>query len=187
MKHSEFMTAIEEIYGEYKSPLLKKMTAIYLKEHFRESELENVFKSVMIKVNPKYKTPPSPADFEDIFPRGNSEAEALKWYELLSATGCSLDNVIISDLRARNAIVSLGGWVAFCMRNPIYEELHRKKFVEAFNKPSDHECGMLFGRSSKRETRQPLMFGDKEICRLMYEEFKQIQNTVKGEIEWQKL
>lgn len=187
MDHVKFMANVIEIYGEYKPEIMENITMQYIKNRFKESDLDGVFNAVIIKVNPKYKTPPSPADFEEHFPRENIESIAIQWFEKLSATGCSLDNVIISDLRARNAIVSLGGWVAFCMRNPIYEELHRKKFVEAFNKPSDHECGMLFGRSSKRETRQPLMFGDKEICRLMYEEFKQIQNTVKGEIEWQKL
>lgn len=187
MRYAEFMTAITDCYDNYKSPILETITFKYIKERFQESDLENVFSTLIIKVNPKYKTPPSPADFEEHFPRGNSEAEAHKWYELLSATGCSLDNVIISDSRARNAVVSFGGWVAFCQRNSVYEELHRKKFVESFIKLPDYECGMLFGQSSRRETRIPLMFGDKETCQLMYEEFKQIQNTVKGEIEWQKL
>ena len=71
MNYPEFMTAIEQTYGSYSAPILKTMTAKYIMEQYKECDLDNIFGTIIIKVNPKFKTPPSPADFEEFFPRVN--------------------------------------------------------------------------------------------------------------------
>lgn len=173
MKHSEFMTALTDCYGPYKSELLEKITFKYIKERFNESELEAVFGLITIRVNPKFRTPPCHADFEEFFPRESLEAEANKWYNELSATGNSLDNVMIPDIRAYKAIQSFGGWADFCQRNPDYEGLHRKNFVENFIKYShektEEQPRVLYGESTKKFIKAPLMFGNKELCQQLIE------------------
>lgn len=166
MKHTEFMTAIVECYSPYQSKILEQITFKYVKERFQESELENVFSGLIIKLNSKFKTPPSPADFEDIFPRYNVEFEANEWYNKLSATGCSLDNIIISDNRAEKALEGFGGWPAFCQRSPEYEGLHRRKFVELYIKAqrTDDQPKLIYGESSRKYEKPALIFGDKQKC-----------------------
>ena len=166
MKYAEFMTAITDCYDNYKSPILEQITFKYIKDRFKESDLEGIFSTLIIKVNPKYKTPPSPADFEEIFPRFNIDVEAAEWFNKLSSTGNSLDNIMISDNRAEQAIEAFGGWVAFCQRSPEYEGLHRKRFIEAFIKAikKDEDPKIIYGESSQKFKKLPLIFGDKEMC-----------------------
>lgn len=167
MTYSEFMALLIDIYGDYKSPRLKQITAAYIQQNYSEPELENVFAKLIIKLNPKYKTPPSPADFEEIFTsQTDLEGEAQEWFNRLNATGNSLDNIIVSNIRAHKALKSMGGWVEFCIRNPDYENLHRKRFVEAYVKaqPEGTPC-LMYGESSNKHSKQPLMFGDPAACR----------------------
>lgn len=182
MRYAEFMTAITDCYDNYKSPILETITFKYIKERFQESDLENVFSTLIIKVNPKYKTPPSPAEFEEIFPRFNIDVEANEWYNKLSATGNSLDNIIISDNRAEQALESFGGWVYFCQRSPEYEGLHRKKFIELFIKAvrCEDQPKIIYGDSSRKFEKQPLIFGDKEKCLAIVnkEEIKMIDTDI---------
>ena len=70
MNHNQFMAAAIEIYGPYKSDALQKITYTYIRERFSESELDERFATLVKRLNPKYKTPPSPADFEELFWRG---------------------------------------------------------------------------------------------------------------------
>lgn len=164
MKYSEFFTAIEDIYTPYTSEILKKLAIKYVKERWQEAEIDNIIAMLTVRHDPKYKTPPSPATFEECFPRINLEAEASRWFDMLSRTGNSLDHVMISDLRAQEAIKSFGGWPAFCQRKPEDEHWHRKNFISAYMKavPEGHPH-ILFG-DGVRKNKPPLMFGDKEIC-----------------------
>ena len=167
MTYSEFMALIIDIYGDYKSARLKQITAAYIQQNYSESDLENVFAKLMIKLNPKYKTPPSPADFEEIFTsQTDLEGEAQEWFNKLNATGNSLDNVIVSNVRAHKALESMGGWVEFCRRNPEYDNLHRKRFVESYVKAQPEGTPrLMYGESAQKYDKQPLMFGDPAACR----------------------
>ena len=165
MTYSEFMAGIIDIYTDYQSPILKKLTANYIKERWQESELDTILAMLTVKHDPKYKTPPSPATFEESFPRQNLESEASRWFDMLTRTGNSLDHVIISDVRAQEAVQSFGGWPAFCQRKPEDEHWHRKNFIAAYMKavPGENVPQMLFGESTRRD-KTPLMFGDRDLC-----------------------
>jgi len=172
MAHKKFIAALIEIYGDYASEKLEDMTYLYLQERFKESELDNVFKTIIIKVNPKFKTPPSPADFEEFFPRLNMESLASAWYDNICKTGNSLDNVIISDYRAYKALQSMGGWINFCQRatenkGQSLEGIHRNNFISAYCKviiDPNESIKIMYGDSSKKFEKQPLFIGDKEVC-----------------------
>lgn len=170
MQYNDFMTAITDIYGDYKSEILEQITVKYIRERFKEPELDKVMSTLLLKLNPKYKTPPSPADFEEIFFAKSDrdyEAEAHEWWNTLTRTGCSLDDVVISDLRAQACIEDFGGWAEFCQRDPQYESLHQQKFTKWFimysHKLPDREAKVLLGDSTRR--REPLMFGLKDECK----------------------
>ena len=184
MKHTEFMAAIVECYSPYQSKILEQLTFKYIKERFKESELENILGIITTKVNPKFKTAPTHADFEEHFPKVNLESEAHEWYNKLSSTGCSLDNVIISEIRAIKAIESFGGWSEFCSRSPEYEELHRKNFVKNYCQvvTGENQIYLMYGDSSRKYEKQPLIFGNKEICLAIIDNkdkpLKEIENMV---------
>jgi hypothetical protein len=186
LKHIEFIKAVSEYYGEYSSKLVERMTFEYIQDRFKESDLENVFKTIIIKVNPKFKTPPSPADFEEFFPRVNLESEAHKWYDRLNNTGCSLDNIIVSDIQAEKALDAFGGWIGFCSRKPDNEVWDRKNFVTAYINaiPGNDQPSIIYGDSSRKYEKTPLIFGDKEICKSIIDNREKplelIDNMVSG-------
>ena len=192
MNHITFMTRIVEIYGPYDSKVLEKITLAYIKDKFQESELKKVFDMIIIKVNPKFKFCPSPADFEEIFFSKNHEAEALEWWGRLTRTGNSLDNVDITDIRAQAVIEDFGGWTEFCQRSPETEHFHQAKFIKWFvmysKQAPERQRRVLIGDSVK--SRQPLVFGDKSQALQISEDEKPIEGIKELSEEltkWQKL
>ena len=185
MNYVEFMSAITDIYGKYNSDILKKITVQYVMKRWKEPELESVMEKLLSVKSAKYKTPPDPAEFEEIFPQLNLESEASRWFDTLTRTGNSLDHVIISDVRAQEAVQSFGGWPAFCQRKPEDEHWHRKNFIAAYMKavPGENIPQILFGESTRRD-KAPLMFGDRDLCAVALEyqqseSFKLIDNMTK--------
>jgi hypothetical protein len=177
------MTMATDIYTDYKSPALKQMTAMYIKEHFTEQQLDKTMATLLVKLNPKYKTPPSPADFEEIFftkSAGNYEADAVKIYNEITATGCSLDHVIISDIRGQKALEKVfGTWPEFCRRNPDDEQWHRKNFIKAYcdcEVTQDEIPRIMYGDSTCRD-RPPNMYGNKGECK-KYLEYSKPEGAV---------
>ena len=166
MKHAEFLTTLIECYGQYNSKILERLVYEYIKERFKESELDNVIKKILAVKKTQYKVPPDIADFEEHFPTANIDQIAGEWYDKISRTGNSLDNVIISDIRAQKALQSIGGWCSFCQRNPEYENLHRKNFISAYSKivvDSNEQPCIMYGESTRRD-KEPLLIGDRQKC-----------------------
>lgn len=183
MQYNDFMTAITDIYGDYKSEILEQITVKYIRERFKEPELDKVMSTLLLKLNPKYKTPPSPADFEEIFFAKSDrdyEAGAVKIYNEITATGCSLDHIIISDIRGQKALEKVfGTWPDFCRRDPDDEQWHRKNFIKAYCEcevEPDEIPRIMYGDSSNRN-RIPNVYGDKDECR-KYLEYSKPEGSV---------
>lgn len=180
MKHIEFLSAVIKVYGEYSSDILQDMTMEYIKTRWNESELDGIFKQLILKKSAKFKTPPDPAEFQELFFKQSDaqvEIEAAHFYDMLNNTGCSLDNIIVSDIRAQKALVSaFGSWPDFCQRNPESEQWHRKNFVAAFIKQhheaTDEQPSIMYGDSSQRLIKAPIPFGDKDKCLMLIEQQK---------------
>lgn len=169
MDHVKFMANVIEIYGAYRPEILEDITMQYIRNRFKESELEKVLQKLIMSKTTTYQNtrPPDAAEFEKIFTsQTDLEGEAQEWFNKLNATGTSLDNVIVSNIRAHKALESMGGWVEFCRRNPEYDNLHRKRFVEAYVKAQPEGTPrLMYGESSNKHRKQPLMFGDPAACR----------------------
>lgn len=181
MTYSEFMAGIIDVYTDYQSAILKKLTANYIKERWQEPELDNILAMLTVKHDPKYKTPPSPATFEEMFPRQNITTEAEWWWNEITRTGNSRDSVLIPDIRAQRSVESFGGWAAFCQRDPDNEHWHHKNFVDAFCKCKDSDTPhVLRGNSNYLKPRPPLLYGDKDKCKTILEYHK---NNTAGLIE----
>ncbi len=175
--YADFITQIEGVYGLY-NPAQKAELIIYLPAKIGESELKNLYWKIREEYSAVYKTPPDITQINNLLrkPEHSLEAEANIWYDKLTRTGNSLDNVIISDLRAQGAVEFFGGWAAFCQRNPEYESLHRKNFIGSFMKLDKEACtnihpAILYGESTRRN-KPPLMFGDKEKCSAILGSYK---------------
>ena len=167
MDHVKFMANVIQIYGAYKPEILEDITMQYIRIRFKESELEKVLQKLILSKPTRFNKPPDPAEFEEIFTsQTDLEGEAQEWFNKLNATGNSLDNIIVSNIRAHKALESMGGWVEFCRRNPEYDNLHRKRFVEAYVKAQPEGTPrLMYGESSNKHSKQPLMFGDPAACR----------------------
>lgn len=178
MNYVKFMSGVIEVYGPYNSEILESLTMSYIQERWKESELESVFKQLVLKKSAKFKTPPDPAEFEELFPRQSAkavEAEALKWWEELNRKTNSYRDCIISDVRAYKAIQTMGGWVWFCQRLKTDEngkdldQWARKQFVDLFKlyseNPPDEQIGILSGLGEMKK--QPVMIGNRDECLLI--------------------
>lgn len=175
MKYSEFMTALVEIYGPYRSHILEQLTARYIKNRFAEEELEKILMRLTLSKSAKYKTPPDPAEFEEIFARkeGDIEAEAIKWWDELNRNANSWRDCIISDIRVQAAVESMGGWIRFCTRMTRDETgrdidtWNRKQFIDLFKlysyNPPEKEMKVLHGYSDCRN--KAVLIGDTGKCR----------------------
>jgi hypothetical protein len=170
MKHAEFMSSIVGYYGAYEN---KFVEGIILKKiaTFPEKDLEPIFQKILSEI-PRRGDGQNPIDIarlNSLFIKSDRdyEAEAHEWWNTITRTGCSLDDVVISDLRAQACIEDFGGWSEFCQRDPQYESLHQQKFIKWFvmysHKLPDREAKVLLGDSTRR--REPLMFGLKDECK----------------------
>ncbi len=190
MNYKEFMTALVDVYGVYASPVLEKLTFKYVKERWIESDLEDVFKRLILLKSAKFKTPPDPAEFEELFFKKSgreSEAEALVWWDALNKKANSWRDCIISDIRAQAALESMGGWIWFCQRLKCDEngkdldQWHRRTFVDLFKlyteNPTDRSPRVFSGLSETVKT--PVMIGSAEECL----KIQQINNPVMQHIE----
>ena len=167
MKHSEFMSSIKSYYGKYENAFIEDVILKFALT-IPESELENAFNKILSNIPRKEnQNAVDIARLKKLFAESetNLEAEASRWFDALTRTGNSLDHVIISDVRAQEAVQSFGGWPAFCQRKPEDEHWHRKNFIDAYKKavPGENVPQMLFGESTRRD-KTPLMFGDRDLC-----------------------
>ena len=190
MTYNEFLSACENVYGNYQSEILKRFTAQFVKENFKEDELESVLSKILLSINPKYKTPPTPADFAAIFTK-SPDAEALRYWEELNRKSHSWRDCIVDDIRAQKALEMLGGWLWFCGRSVKDEHgkdidhWTRKQFVEYFkmytNDPPEEPIKRL--RSNNERDHEPVMIGDCEKCLIGFDKSAGIMkelNFIKG-------
>lgn len=193
--YADFITQIESVYGKY-IPALKAELIAYLPKKIKESDLQDVYWKLREEYSTVYKTPPDLTQINNLFKLSDKdyEAEALNWWGMITRTGNSLDDVIISDLRAQAAIEDFGGWAAFCQRDPESEHFHQAKFIKWFvmyshNRP-EREQRVLRGESTR--VKIPIMFGDKEACLQLVQDrnvkqleaMKEINNIAGGFKKW---
>lgn len=192
MTYIKFLAAIIEIYGAYNSEALEKLTFKYIQERWQESELDGIFKQLILRKSAKYKTPPDPAELEELFFRKSDaeyEIEAnAAWNDLQRYS--SYYDAICSDIRVQLAIeTAFGSWEQFGQRLTKYEALHHKNFVEAFVRYSKHrqdiQPSLMRGAGNYITPPPPQLIGDKEKCRLLLSERKNenlkiIENMVGG-------
>jgi hypothetical protein len=170
MRHTEYMTAVTDCYGPYSSELLEKITFKYIKERFKEDELEGLFAKIIVKVNPKYKTPPSPADYEEFFPAKSAvdiEAQAKAAYAELSRFS-TMYPAVISDIRAQGAVELMGGWFQFNNYKLDEAQIHRNTFCKYYKQVSEDPGGIvpkiLQGSGNWYKPKPPQLIGDREKC-----------------------
>ncbi len=190
MQHSEFITAIEECYGEYNSDMLKTMVLKFILEKFKEEQLEEIFKKILLSIPTKFKTPPGIAEINDLFfSAKNIEAEAVKWWNLVN-TGDAWRDAVISDIRAQACIQDMGGWATFQTRfvkdkdGRDIDQWTRKQFINLFKMysefPPKREFKIMRGLS-ENDNRRPMFIGDKSVCKSLLAEQK--NNPVNKAIE----
>ena len=190
MTYSDFMTTLEHVYGEYKSDIMKRITAQYISNNFSEDRLEFVMSKILLSVNPRFKTPPSPADFAEIFSI-DPDAEGMRYWNELNKKINSWSDIIIDDIRAQKAVEAMGGWVAFCMRTARDENgcdidhWNRKEFLKYFRLYTDNPPNEPIRRLRSKNgiDHEPILIGDRNKCIAVEDKSAEIMkqlNFVKG-------
>lgn len=184
MNHLDFMQCTVETYGPYQSKILEKLTYEYIQKNFQESELENIFGQLIIKVNPKFKTPPSPADFEEHFFRKNIidiEIQAKSAYNDICRYS-TMEPAIFSDPRCQAAIEMMGGWANF--NNFSDEQIQMNTFCKYYRQfvenPTEIIPKEFKGSGNWYKPKTPQLIGDKDKCLEILNQgsFKQIDSDI---------
>jgi len=172
--HKELMTAIEAYYGPYQNDIQKQVVYKYVVRKFAFDQLENVFSKLTLKFSNKFKTPPDPAVFEDIF--GNDENDEIEiqaneiWHEVNRKANAYADLIFADScafLAFRNAT---GGLVNFSQRTREEEVWIKKRFIELYklyvkNSPRDEVRPILRGLSNGNGNgSRPVTIGDEKKC-----------------------
>jgi len=179
--YTDFITQIEGVYGVY-NPALKAELAMYLPAKVRQDDLQSLYWKIREEYTTAYKTPPDLTQIHALLKKsaGNYEADAVKIYNEITATGCSLDHVILSDIRGQKALEKVfGTWPEFCRRNPDDEQWHRKNFIKAYcdcEVTQDEIPRIMYGDSTCRD-RPPNMYGNKGECK-KYLEYSKPEGAV---------
>lgn len=188
MEFPEFVTALETYYGiQYPtSPALE----LQLMQRFIAArsglDLENLFSRLIAHHSKKWKSLPDIAMMKEVLESSNEsvEAEALRWWGIITRTANALNDIICEDIRVQQCIEALGGWQEFCARDPQYENLHRKEFCRLFklytNEPCADEPRVLHGMYTLNKL---VNIGNKERCQIAYEQaMKSSQSLVNSTI-----
>jgi len=165
MTYAKFMEAVTSFYGNYRNEFIEDIVIKYIKTTFEEHDLPDIFASLVKRYTNQYKTPPDVAVFEEIFKKDNIEAEAMDAYNEVNNNICSYRDIMFEDIRVQAVIESMGGWIAYCQRDPNYESLHRKEFIKLFklytNNPPSIRHRILRGLLDKNEC---IFIGNRNEC-----------------------
>jgi len=168
MDHAEFMSAVKRYYGPYENKFVEEVVLKHILS-FSESDLGDLYTKLISTIpRRENQNPVDIARLKNLSIKTDDDyrAEALDWWSKLNRSGSSLDDVIISDIRAQACIEDMGGWGAFCQRDSDKEHFHQEKFIKWFvmysHQKPDRESRVLIGESSRRKT--PLMIGDRNVC-----------------------
>lgn len=131
MNYAEFISGVIGYYGAYKVKAVERATVAYIKNRFREDELEGVFSELIIKYSNTYKTPPDPSKFEEMF--GNDvETRALNAWNMVQNIG-SMETVLFEDPVVSAVILNgWSGWREFVNHRESENYWCRKQFIEIY-------------------------------------------------------
>ncbi len=182
--YEEFMKNIVEFYGQYSTEFKKSIIQQYIQDNFRADQLDHLFTHTIAQYSSEYKTPPDVFVFRKLMENPRNEADALKAYEDLNRSLNSYRGIICSDIRVQACLVGMGGWIAFCLRNPEDEVWHRKRFIELFelytkNKP-EMEYQVLPGKGTNGKV---VYIGNHKVCVSIHDQIGSSNVTQIGSME----
>jgi len=64
MRHEEFIEKVEQYYGPYQNPNIRKVVFAYVKDKFRETELTTLFEQLITTYSGQYRFTPDVAIIE---------------------------------------------------------------------------------------------------------------------------
>jgi len=171
MTYTGFMAGIEQYYGPYANEFTENTVLAYIMANFRETQLDDLFKRVVMKFSNQYKVPPGISVFQELnVNKSRLRAEAIEHWKRISDIINIYRDIFFEDIRIQAAIEAMGGWVDFCNRNPQYEVLDLERFIDLYilytENPPTRKCKLLMGISDKSEI---IYYGDRERCQKLLE------------------
>ena len=167
MQYNDFISAIEHYYGNYDTPEKKKIMTEYIMDNVSESELEPLFKKIILSISSQYKTPPDVAMLSGLF-SDKLEIRANNLYDEISKKASAYNDLIISDICAFMAFKNAtGGLENFTRRDRTNEVWIKKRFIELYKmyiqNPPDEGIRPVF--KGIGQFGEPVMIGDPEKCK----------------------
>lgn len=135
MDHAEFMSAIIEYYGPYKSEFVEDVILGYVRDRFQESELESIFKRVIAFHSNQFKTPPDVNVFERLTMDSSVDiaAEGRREFQRILSSMNIYRDLICEDVCVQAALRDCDGHRAICNCDPLRDlPFVEKKFIESY-------------------------------------------------------
>ena len=177
MQYNDFISTIEHYYGHYDTPEKKTIMTEFIMDNVSESELEPLFKKIILNISSQFKTPPDVAQISGLF-ADKIEIQANEiWHEVNRKANAYAD-LIFADtcafLAFRNAT---GGLVNFSQRTREEEVWIKKRFVELYklyvkNPQRDEVKPIMRGLANGAGNGgRPVMIGDENKCKELINDF----------------
>ena len=205
MNYAKAMSTIKSYYGPYDNEFIEEVvlkTLLSIPENHLEGVLDKLMSTVPRRkdFNPVGKDVIMQAAVGTPKDRDREiEREAIRWWNDINKRTNYMRDCQIGDIRAQEAIETMGGWVRFCTRTVRDESgkdvdvWNQKRFVELFKmftySPPEAEIKVLRGESEdpgEMRAKKMIMIGDIESCKqisagsMPKEVFREIDNMVGG-------
>ncbi len=165
--YSKFIFAIEAYYGPYASKAKKEIVLEYVMNRYPESDLDKLFKQLIINYPSQYKTPPDVNVIHDLT-SDNIEAEALNAWDILCKKANPYKDIVFADKRIYAVLRAMGGHVHFSKREEKDEVWTQKRFIELFKmytkSPPEVMTGTIM-RGLGTAKKDYILIGNEDKCR----------------------
>jgi len=180
MKYDKFISAIELYYGNYDSNEKKEMVLEFIMKRFKESDLSDLFQKIVLSYSSQYKAPPDIAVIADTV-SDDIEAQAMSAWNEIKKKSNPYKSLLFADPRVYMAMKSIGGHIAFSLREREEEHWIQKRFIQFF----------IMYTKNPQNVAKPVMYGLGGHCNYVYigndEECKQIEAALPDEALIEKL
>ena len=168
MRYNNFISAIENYYGNYSTPEKKLIMTEFIMDNVSEDELETLFKKIILNISSQYKTPPDVAMLAGLF-EDKIEIQANNIWDEICKKASAYRDLVFADPCAFMAFKnSIGSLMNFSLREHGEEFWIKKRFIEMYkmylkNPPDENIRPVMKGLSGFGK--DFILIGDESKCK----------------------
>lgn len=130
MNITQFMTAIESVYGAYENEFVYSLIVSYVKDNFGEDRYDELFGRIVTKFTTDYKKPLDLAKIAQIKADDCLIKAERIWQDLIPKS--PMNDTLITDSVTYQVVAGFGSWASFCRERDDNREWTHKTFISRY-------------------------------------------------------